>query len=118
MNIIHERHYRSAGRYHARRFLLPAGSRAPITRPIFNEVAKVDWTGAPSEDVFLLGYAAPGENSYSGNPMLPHLDLSRKATLDEEAFNAWKQLFSIKRSITYSPVLKPKKEGTRRQHRV
>lgn len=28
--------------------------------PIFNEVAKVNWSLAPSEDVSVLGYAAPG----------------------------------------------------------
>ena len=66
----------------------------PLLEPIFNEVAKVDWTAHLPKMYSFWATLLLGENSYSGNPMLPHLDLSRKATLDEEAFNAWKQLFN------------------------
>ncbi len=61
--------------------------------PIFNDVAKVNWTLHLPKMYSFWATLLLGENSYSGNPMLPHIDLSRKARLDDKAFNAWKRLF-------------------------
>lgn len=60
---------------------------------IFNDIAKVDWEDHLPKMYSFWSSILLGERSYSGRPMKVHIDLSRKATMNEAAFNEWLTLF-------------------------
>ncbi len=60
---------------------------------IFSHVAKVNWEHhLPIMVNFWTGILLD-ENSYSGNPMIKHIELSKRYTLTENHFQVWVQLF-------------------------
>ena len=60
---------------------------------IFSDVAKVNWDHhLPIMYNFWAGILLD-EHSYSGNPMIKHIDLSKRYALTEKHFQAWLQMF-------------------------
>lgn len=65
-----------------------------ILGPIFKDVAKVDWqTHLPKMYSFWSSLLL-GEHSYSGNPMVKHIALSKITPLTETEFSTWLLLFN------------------------
>ena len=65
-----------------------------ILSPIFNDIAKVNWdTHLPTMYNFWASILL-NEHSYSGNPMVEHILLSKKTTMGEIQFNEWLTLFN------------------------
>ncbi|MBY0378741.1 MAG: group III truncated hemoglobin [Gammaproteobacteria bacterium] len=62
---------------------------------IFNDVAKVDWDKHISLLAQFWSSVMLGAREYLGNPMLKHLELSRKTELTPEHFRHWLALFSL-----------------------
>lgn len=61
---------------------------------IFDDVAKINWdTHLPKMYTFWASIVL-GEQSYSGNPMLKHIDLSRQTPLSEREFSEWLTVFT------------------------
>jgi hemoglobin len=61
---------------------------------IFKDVAKVDWqTHLPKMYSFWSSLLL-GEHSYSGNPMVKHIALSKITPLTETEFSTWLLLFN------------------------
>lgn len=64
-----------------------------ILSPIFNDIAKVNWdTHLPTMYNFWASILL-NEHSYSGNPMVEHILLSKKTTMGETQFSEWLSLF-------------------------
>lgn len=60
---------------------------------IFTEVVNVDWNShLPIMYSFWSGILLH-DNSYSGNPMIKHIELSKKTVLSEKQFSEWLRLF-------------------------
>jgi hemoglobin len=60
---------------------------------IFNDVAKVDWeTHLPKMYSFWASLLL-GEHSFSGNPMMKHVELSKMTAMTEKQFSEWLSLF-------------------------
>lgn len=60
---------------------------------IFNDVAKVDW---PTHLPVMYSFWASlllGEHSYSGNPMVKHIGLSKLTHMTDTEFSEWLRLF-------------------------
>lgn len=65
-----------------------------ILSPIFNEIMQVDWaTHLPIMYQF-WGSLLLGEQSYSGNPMQKHIEISKTVPLGEKEFARWLLLFN------------------------
>jgi hemoglobin len=62
--------------------------------PIFNEVAKVDWPHHLPKMYSFWSSLLLGEQSYTGNPMVKHIDLSRQTDMTEVQFSTWLLLFN------------------------
>lgn len=62
--------------------------------PIFNEVAKVDWPHHLPKMYSFWSSLLLGEQSYTGNPMIKHIDLSRQTEMTELQFSTWLILFT------------------------
>lgn len=61
---------------------------------IFNDVAKVDWeTHLPKMYSFWASLLL-GEHSFSGNPMMKHVELSKMTAMTEKEFSEWLTLFN------------------------
>lgn len=61
---------------------------------IFNDVAKVDWPKhLPVMYSFWSGILL-GDTVYTGNPMTPHILLSKKTPLTRKEFDEWYALFT------------------------
>jgi hemoglobin len=63
--------------------------------PIFNEIAKVDWSHhLPKMYDFwnMALFDAPG---YLGHPITPHLALNQQIKIKSEHFEAWLRLFNF-----------------------
>lgn len=60
---------------------------------IFNDIAKVDWEGHLPKMYSFWASILLGEHSYTGRPMVKHVQLSKKISLDEPIFNEWLTLF-------------------------
>lgn len=60
---------------------------------IFNEIAGVNWEHHLPKMYSFWASLLLGEQSYHGNPMSVHIDLSRKVSLGENEFSAWIRLF-------------------------
>lgn len=62
--------------------------------PIFNDVAKVNWEAhMPRMYDFWSGMLL-GDNSYTGNPMTPHIQLSKRTPMTDTEFSEWLSLFT------------------------
>ena len=66
----------------------------PILGPIFNDVAKVDWNLHLPKMYNFWASILLGEQSYEGNPMTRHIQLSRNIPMAENEFNEWIALFT------------------------
>jgi hemoglobin len=65
----------------------------PLLGPIFNDVAKLDWSAhLPKMYDFWSGLLL-GEHGFSGNPMRKHMELSKLTPMTETEFTAWMDLF-------------------------
>jgi hemoglobin len=65
-----------------------------VLGPIFNDMAKVDWTLHLPKMYNFWASILLGEQSYDGNPMTRHIQLSRSIPLTENEFNEWITLFT------------------------
>jgi len=66
----------------------------PVIGPIFIDVAKLDFkTHLPIMYSFWDSQLL-GESSYNGNPMIPHLKLSRLTAMGDLQFTEWLRLFN------------------------
>ncbi|HEX5625065.1 MAG TPA: group III truncated hemoglobin [Saprospiraceae bacterium] len=66
----------------------------PVIGFIFNDVARVDWDHHLPKMYAFWSSILLGEHSYHGNPMIKHVELSRKTELGESQFAEWIQLFN------------------------
>lgn len=62
--------------------------------PIFNEISKVDWPHHLPKMYSFWSSLLLGEQSYTGNPMVKHIDLSRQTDMTEVQFSTWLLLFN------------------------
>lgn len=62
-------------------------------RFIFTDVAKVDWEKHLPKMYSFWASLLLGENSFSGNPMLKHIELSKQTAMTELEFAEWLLLF-------------------------
>ncbi len=60
---------------------------------IFTDVAKVDWPHHLPRMYSFWSSILLGEQSYQGNPMIKHIELSRITPLTEAEFSEWLRLF-------------------------
>jgi hemoglobin len=66
----------------------------PIIGPIFTEVAQLDFsTHLPVMYSFWASQLL-GEQSYTGNPMIPHLKLGKLTPMGDVQFTEWLRLFT------------------------
>ncbi|NJN41842.1 MAG: group III truncated hemoglobin [Flammeovirgaceae bacterium] len=65
-----------------------------LLAPIFNDVAKINWTSHLPVMYDFWAMVLLGDTTYKGNPMTPHLALNKKFTLTQEHFNRWLDLFN------------------------
>lgn len=74
---------------------------------IFNDVAKVDWEKHIPLLTQFWSSVMLGSRQYSGNPLLKHVELSRKTKLTPEHFRHWLALFSqeAKSCLNAEPAL-------------
>lgn len=61
---------------------------------IFNEVARVDWPNHLPKMYSFWSSLLLGEQSYSGNPMIKHIELSKITTMTQTEFTEWMSLFT------------------------
>jgi hemoglobin len=61
----------------------------PVLQPIFEEVAKVDWPHHLPRMYDFWESVLFGEVAFKGNPMIAHIDLSRKTEMSERQFDTW-----------------------------
>lgn len=66
----------------------------PVIGPIFTEVAQLDFSAHLPVMYSFWGSQLLGEQSYSGNPMIPHLKLSQLTPMGEVQFTEWLRLFT------------------------
>ena len=66
----------------------------PILGPIFNDMAKVDWNLHLPKMYNFWASILLGDQSYEGNPMTRHIQLSRSIPMAENEFNEWIALFT------------------------
>lgn len=62
--------------------------------PVFNEVAKVDWPHHLPKMYDFWSSLLLGEQTYTSNPMIKHIDLSRQTQMSELQFSTWLKLFT------------------------
>lgn len=66
----------------------------PVIGFIFEDVAQINWEKhLPVMYSFWSGILLT-DHSYSGNPMIKHIELSRKTEMSEKQFNEWLTLFN------------------------
>jgi hemoglobin len=61
--------------------------------PIFTDIAKVNWSHHLPKMYDFWETILFGKAIYKGNPMLTHIALNQKATLQTQEFEVWKGLF-------------------------
>lgn len=66
----------------------------PVIGPIFTEVAHLDFDKHLPVMYSFWASQLLGEQSYSGNPMTPHLKLAALTPMGEIQFNEWLRLFN------------------------
>jgi hemoglobin len=67
----------------------------PVIGPIFTEVARLDFDKHLPVMYSFWASQLLGEQSYSGNPMTPHLKLAQLTSMGEAQFNEWLRLFNL-----------------------
>lgn len=67
--------------------------RDEILGPIFDDVAKVHWETHLPKIVDFWETALFRAGAYRGNPLKPHLDLSRQTAMSWDRFERWLDLF-------------------------
>ena len=60
---------------------------------IFEDVAKVDWPNHLPKMYAFWGGMLLGDNTYKGDPMTRHVELSRETPIGQPQFAAWLSLF-------------------------
>lgn len=65
-----------------------------VIGPIFDEVAKIDWDEHLPKMYAFWSSILLDEHSYSGNPMIRHIALSRLTEMGEKQFGEWLRLFN------------------------
>lgn len=65
-----------------------------VLGPIFNDMAKVDWNLHLPKMYNFWASILLGDQSYEGNPMTRHIQLSRSIPMAENEFNEWITLFT------------------------
>lgn len=66
----------------------------PVIGYIFNDIAKVNWkTHLPKMYSFWASMLV-GEQTYSGNPMVKHIELSKQTAMSDKEFSEWIFLFN------------------------
>ncbi|MBK7231792.1 MAG: group III truncated hemoglobin [Saprospiraceae bacterium] len=66
----------------------------PLLGPIFNKIIGDHWDQHLPKMYSFWASILLGEQSYQGNPMIKHIELSKKVQLTEKEFDAWLLLFS------------------------
>ena len=66
----------------------------PVIGYIFDEIAHVNWEKHLPIMYSFWGSILLSEHSYSGNPMVKHVALSRLVDLTEREFDEWRRLFN------------------------
>ena len=61
---------------------------------IFNEVAKIDWAHHLPKMYSFWSSILLGEHSYTGNPMINHIALSKITPMTSAEFSEWLVLFN------------------------
>ncbi|HEX2628109.1 MAG TPA: group III truncated hemoglobin [Chitinophagaceae bacterium] len=61
----------------------------PVLRPIFEDIAKVDWPHHLPRMYAFWESVLFGEVAFKGNPMVAHIDLSRKTEMGGQQFDTW-----------------------------
>lgn len=61
--------------------------------PIFTQVMQVDWVHHLPKMYDFWESILFGKAIYKGNPMLTHFDINKKASLKNEEFDTWKNIF-------------------------
>ncbi|MGF1638408.1 MAG: group III truncated hemoglobin [Cyclobacteriaceae bacterium] len=61
---------------------------------IFKDIAKVDWDSHLPKMYSFWASILLGEHSFSGNPMVKHIDLSKLTTMGDIEFSEWLHLFN------------------------
>ena len=61
---------------------------------IFNDVAKINWEEHLPKMYSFWASLLLGEHSFSGNPMIKHVELSKLTAMTETEFSEWLLLFS------------------------
>ncbi len=61
---------------------------------IFNDVVKVDWDEHLPKMYAFWSSILLDERSYSGNPMLKHIEISRLTAMTATEFSEWVRLFN------------------------
>lgn len=64
-----------------------------IIGPIFTEIVKVDWLHHLPKMYDFWESILFGKAIYKGNPMLTHFAINEKASLKEDQFKIWKNIF-------------------------
>jgi hemoglobin len=64
-----------------------------LLAPIFNDVAKINWEEHLPKMYSFWASLLLGEHSFSGNPMMKHVELSKLATMTSAEFSEWLILF-------------------------
>lgn len=64
-----------------------------ILGPIFNDVAKINWEEHLPKMYSFWASLLLGEHSYSGNPMIKHIELSKLTLMTETEFSEWLSVF-------------------------
>lgn len=65
----------------------------PIIGPIFSDVVRVNWSIHLPKMYSFWGSLLLNEQSYSGHPIRPHVDLSNLTAMTEVEFSEWLMLF-------------------------
>ncbi|NQW30185.1 MAG: group III truncated hemoglobin [Ignavibacteria bacterium] len=66
----------------------------PVIGHIFNEVVSVDWDAHMPTMYSFWSTLLLNEQTYSGNPMLKHVALSKKTPMTNVEFTQWLKLFN------------------------
>jgi hemoglobin len=67
----------------------------PTLGYIFDEVAKLDWNLHLPKMYSFWASLLLGEHSYTGNPMLIHMQLGKRTAMTEVEFSEWLRLFTL-----------------------
>ena len=66
----------------------------PVIGFIFTEIAKVNWEEHLPKMYAFWESVLIGGPPYGGNPMVPHIQLSKIAPMTEKEFSAWLSIFN------------------------